>query len=184
MRIGMIGADYVARALTGLATRFGHQVMLSNSRGPRTLYTATAMLNCAAGTVSEAIEFGEMIVIAIPFYAYENLPHAAWDGRLESLQATITRPETARSRSSMSDGRRRARCLRIEFQAQRSLSRSTPYWRRISKSSHARERMIRVGHFRLPAMTRGRKRRFLNCMRIVVSMSLTLGPFPRGALRA
>jgi predicted dinucleotide-binding enzyme len=82
MKIGIIGAGYVARAIAALAIKHGYQVMLSNSRGPRTLYTTCAMLKCDAGTVSEAIAFGEIVVVAIPFYAYDELPFAALDDKL------------------------------------------------------------------------------------------------------
>lgn len=37
MKIGMIGAGFIARGLAIHAIRNGHEVMLSNSRGPRTL---------------------------------------------------------------------------------------------------------------------------------------------------
>lgn len=82
MKIGMIGAGYVARAITGLAVKRGHDVMLSNSRGPRSLYTAKAMLGCEVGTVEEAIAFGDVILIAVPFFAYDDLPADLLDGKL------------------------------------------------------------------------------------------------------
>lgn len=82
MKIGMIGAGFVARGLTALAVRQGHQVMLSNSRGPRSLYTAAAMLKSEVGTVAEAIGFGDMLVLAIPVYAYPDLPVDLFDGKL------------------------------------------------------------------------------------------------------
>ena len=36
MKIGIIGAGFVGRAISKLALKAGHQVMLSNSRDPKT----------------------------------------------------------------------------------------------------------------------------------------------------
>ena len=75
MKIGIIGAGFVGRALTVLAVAKGHDVMLANSRGPRSLHSAAPMLKCQVGTVEEALTFGVMTVLAVPLYAYPDLPH-------------------------------------------------------------------------------------------------------------
>ena len=38
MKIGVIGAGFIGRALARVAVRNGHEVMISNSRGPDTLH--------------------------------------------------------------------------------------------------------------------------------------------------
>ncbi|MPQ72283.1 NAD(P)-binding domain-containing protein, partial [Pseudomonas sp. MWU12-2323] len=39
MKIGIIGAGVVGRALAKLAVNAGHEVMVSNSRGPRSMFS-------------------------------------------------------------------------------------------------------------------------------------------------
>lgn len=82
MKIGMIGAGFVARGLTALAVKQGHVVMLSNSRGPRSLHSTAPMLGCQIGSVDEAIAFGYMVLLALPLYAYPDLPLAALAGKV------------------------------------------------------------------------------------------------------
>jgi hypothetical protein len=74
MKIGIIGAGFVGRAIGKLAVRSGHQVMLSNSRGPQTLFSLRYGIGCSVGTVDEAAAFGEIVVVAIPLAAYRSVP--------------------------------------------------------------------------------------------------------------
>ena len=46
MRIGMIGAGFVSQNVAKLAVAQGHEVMLSNSRDPKTLFSVGAILGC------------------------------------------------------------------------------------------------------------------------------------------
>jgi 8-hydroxy-5-deazaflavin:NADPH oxidoreductase len=73
MKIGIIGAGFVGRAIGKLAVKAGHQVMLSNSRGPQTLFSLPHGVGCEVGTVEEAIAFGDVVVIAIPFASYRSV---------------------------------------------------------------------------------------------------------------
>jgi len=43
MKIGIIGAGFVGRSVAKLALAAGHDVMLSNSRGPQTLFSLGPM---------------------------------------------------------------------------------------------------------------------------------------------
>lgn len=105
MKIGIIGAGMVARALAVCAVRCGHQVMLSNSRGPKTLFTLRASIGCQVGTPEESARFGDVIVIATPLEAYASVPVAPTankividannyypdrDGRIPELDAKTT----------------------------------------------------------------------------------------------
>ncbi|WP_337024529.1 MULTISPECIES: NADPH-dependent F420 reductase [unclassified Pantoea] len=74
MKIGMIGSGMIARAVAELALKKGHEIMFSNSRGPETIFTLRRTLGCQAGTVQAAIEFGDVIMIAIPLFACSQLP--------------------------------------------------------------------------------------------------------------
>lgn len=82
MKIGIIGAGFVGRAIGKLAVRAGHQAMLSNSRGPQTLFSLRPGLGCEIGTVAEAMAFGEIVVVAVPLLAYRTLPAAPLAGKL------------------------------------------------------------------------------------------------------
>lgn len=82
MKIGIIGAGFVAKAIGGLALKAGHEVMISNSRGPQTLFSTTRLTGLTAGSVNEAIAFGDIVVIAIPFAAYPTIPSASLAGKI------------------------------------------------------------------------------------------------------
>jgi predicted dinucleotide-binding enzyme len=73
MRIGIIGAGNIGGTLARLFADAGHEVVLSNSRGPDTLRHEEGD-GVSAGTVEEAAEHGEIVVLAIPFGAYSEMP--------------------------------------------------------------------------------------------------------------
>lgn len=75
MRIGIIGAGFIGRAVAQLAIAAGHEVMLSNSRGPQTMSSVlSGIAGSRIGTVEQAAGFGEMVVVAIPLQHYQRLP--------------------------------------------------------------------------------------------------------------
>ena len=82
MKIGIIGAGFVGRSLAQKAIAAGHEVMISNSRGPQSLFSMQGGLGCAAGTVEEAAAFGEVIVLAIPLSAREVLRAEDFAGKI------------------------------------------------------------------------------------------------------
>ena len=74
MKIGIIGAGFIGRALATLAVKSGHEVMISNSRHPRTLGSTGVAIGCQIGTAQQAAEFGEVVFVAIPLFAYKEIP--------------------------------------------------------------------------------------------------------------
>jgi 8-hydroxy-5-deazaflavin:NADPH oxidoreductase len=84
MRIGIIGAGNIGRALAVRFAAAGHQVMLSNSRGPATLADLVASIpgDVRAGAVAEAARFGEVVAVAIPLRAIWDLPPEPFAGKL------------------------------------------------------------------------------------------------------
>lgn len=74
MKIGIIGAGFVGRAIAKLAIQTGHQAMLSNSRGPQTLFSLKPMIGCEIGTATDAAIYGDIVVIAVPLTAIGQLP--------------------------------------------------------------------------------------------------------------
>jgi predicted dinucleotide-binding enzyme len=82
MKIGILGAGFIGRALATLARNSGHEVMISNSRDPLTLTSTAAALGCALGTAEDAAKFGDVVVVAVPFRNIQALPAAALDGKI------------------------------------------------------------------------------------------------------
>jgi hypothetical protein len=76
MQIGIIGSGNIGETVARHAVAHGHEVAIANSRGPDSLVDLVADLgpNARAATVTEAARFGEVVVEAIPFGAYDSLP--------------------------------------------------------------------------------------------------------------
>ncbi|KIF78662.1 hypothetical protein QR77_08605 [Streptomyces sp. 150FB] len=75
--IGIIGAGNVGKQIARLAAASGHQVLLSNSRGPETLpFDIIHELGdrLTTSTADEVIEKSDLVVIAIPVGAYTRIP--------------------------------------------------------------------------------------------------------------
>jgi 8-hydroxy-5-deazaflavin:NADPH oxidoreductase len=83
MRIGLIGAGRIGGTLARLAVDQGHEVVLSNSRGPETLVDQVRELGdpARAGTPSEAARDGEVVVVSLPLHAIDAIPAAALAGK-------------------------------------------------------------------------------------------------------
>src|SRR5689334_22264854 len=64
MQIGFIGAGGIAQAIGGQLAKAGHDVTLSNSRGPESLATVAAALQVSAGTVAQAAD-NEVVFLAV-----------------------------------------------------------------------------------------------------------------------
>jgi predicted dinucleotide-binding enzyme len=76
MRIGIIGSGRIGGTAARLFVRSGHEVAIANSRGPDSLADLVGELgeNARAATVDEAADFGEVVLEAIPFGRYGELP--------------------------------------------------------------------------------------------------------------
>ncbi|HEX3577200.1 MAG TPA: NAD(P)-binding domain-containing protein, partial [Thermoanaerobaculia bacterium] len=76
MNIGIIGAGHIGSTTAQLFIDAGHDVAISNSRGPETLRDLVTSLgpNARAATPSEAARFGEIVLLAIPLKDYTTLP--------------------------------------------------------------------------------------------------------------
>jgi predicted dinucleotide-binding enzyme len=82
MRIGSIGAGFLARAFARRAIAAGHEVMLSNSRGRKTLASVPSGTGASVGTVEEAAQFGELVFLALPFSERESLARIQFRGAI------------------------------------------------------------------------------------------------------
>lgn len=113
MKIGIIGAGMIGHTVAKLFVQAGHEVAISNSRGPESLRDAVAELgpNAHADTVDHAAAFGEVVLLAVPWRSPEALPHAdlvankividamnpyAADFTIMDLGASTSSEETAR----------------------------------------------------------------------------------------
>jgi 8-hydroxy-5-deazaflavin:NADPH oxidoreductase len=74
--IGLIGAGHIGSQLARLAVKNGHQVIVSNSRGPESLAPLVAELGprAHAGTPLDAATAGDIVVVTIPLKNYRSVP--------------------------------------------------------------------------------------------------------------
>jgi predicted dinucleotide-binding enzyme len=74
MKIGVIGAGHIGGTIGGLWTKAGHPVFFS-SRHPEELQDLVARLGPLAqsGTVDQAIAFGDVVFIAVPYGALPQI---------------------------------------------------------------------------------------------------------------
>src|ERR1700712_3578763 len=81
--VGFIGSGQLGSALARLAIEAGHQVVLSNSRGPETLAATIAGLGprASAARSTEAAAAGDIVVVTVPVSAFPDLPAAQLAGK-------------------------------------------------------------------------------------------------------
>jgi 8-hydroxy-5-deazaflavin:NADPH oxidoreductase len=74
VKIGIIGSGHIGSTVGSLWVKSGHPVMFS-SRHPDELTSLVSGLGSLAksGTVGEAIDFGDVIFIAVPYVAYPQI---------------------------------------------------------------------------------------------------------------
>jgi len=82
--IGFIGSGLIGGTVARLAIAAGHDVVLSNSRGPETLADLVADLGprATAATSTEAAERGDIVVVSIPLKAYREVPVEPLAGKI------------------------------------------------------------------------------------------------------
>jgi predicted dinucleotide-binding enzyme len=76
MKIGIIGAGMIGGTAARLFARAGHDVAISNSRGPASLKDLVAEIGPRghAMTVEEAARFGDVVLLAVPWRTPDALP--------------------------------------------------------------------------------------------------------------
>ncbi|MFC1419392.1 NADPH-dependent F420 reductase [Streptacidiphilus cavernicola] len=82
--IGLIGSGNIGQAVARQAIAHGHSVVLSNSRGPETLADLVAELGpkARAATPAEAGADGDLVVVTVPFKAYQRVPAEPLAGKV------------------------------------------------------------------------------------------------------
>ncbi len=76
MNIGIIGAGHIGSTSARLFVKAGHEVALSNSKGPASLRSLAAEIGPKAHAmrVDDAARFGSVVLLAVPWRTPEALP--------------------------------------------------------------------------------------------------------------
>jgi predicted dinucleotide-binding enzyme len=82
-RVGFIGSGQIGGTVARLAIAAGHQVVLSNSRGPETLADRVAALGpgASAATGADAAAAGDIVVVTVPVRAFPDLSALSLAGK-------------------------------------------------------------------------------------------------------
>ncbi len=84
MKIGILGAGHIGKALARLLAEAGHEVGVSNSRGPDTLRDLAHEIGHGVKAFSneDAARFGELVIETIPFGRYMDMPAVQVEGKI------------------------------------------------------------------------------------------------------
>jgi len=86
VKIGIIGSGNIGGTAARLFAKAGHEVAISNSRGPESLksFVSSVGPNIRANPVEDAIKFGEVILLAIPWRRRQDLVSVSklFDGKI------------------------------------------------------------------------------------------------------
>ena len=79
-----IGSGHIGSTVARLAVSAGHDVVMSNSRGPETLAELVNELgpHSRAATAAEAARAGDVVVVTIPLKAYREVPFDELAGKV------------------------------------------------------------------------------------------------------
>ena len=78
MKVAIVGAGMIGGTLGELLARAGHEVVISNSRGPDSLAEKVQAIGhgVRAMSVEDAARWGEVVILAVPWRSPEALPAA------------------------------------------------------------------------------------------------------------
>lgn len=84
MKIGLIGAGHIGSNLARLAVKHGHDVIISNSRDPKTLQNLVTELgpHAKAAWAKDAAAQGDIVVVTIPLKNYQSVPVEPLKGKI------------------------------------------------------------------------------------------------------
>ncbi len=104
MKIGLVGAGQIGGALAHRLTALGHQVLISNSRGPETLTDLAAETGATAVERGDAVRDVDLIVLTIPMKKVEDLPADLFTGVPNSVPVIDTNNYYPRQRDGAIEG--------------------------------------------------------------------------------
>ena len=75
MKIGIIGSGNIGGTVARLFVNAGHQIAISNSKGPHSLESLISSIgaNAKAMTVKDTVAYGDVVLLAIPWRKREEL---------------------------------------------------------------------------------------------------------------
>ena len=81
---GFIGSGHIGSTVARLAVAAGHDVVMSNSRGPETLADLIEELGprARAATAADAARAGDVVVVTIPLKSRQDIPTAELRGKV------------------------------------------------------------------------------------------------------
>jgi predicted dinucleotide-binding enzyme len=85
MQVAILGSGRIGATLARGFTEAGHDVTLANSRGAASLEPLVAELGPhahAAADLATAVDDGEVVVLALPYFLYDQLPANALAGKV------------------------------------------------------------------------------------------------------
>jgi predicted dinucleotide-binding enzyme len=97
MRIGIIGSGHIGGAAARLFVAAGHEVALAHASGPESLRDQVEALGARARavTVEQAAEFGQVVLLAIPWRSRGDLPADRLRGKVVVDAMNPYRPDFA-----------------------------------------------------------------------------------------
>lgn len=101
MKIGIIGAGNIGGNLTRRLAALGHEVAVSNSRGPETLADLAAETGATAVATADAPRDAELVIVTVPMKNVPDLPK----GLLDSTAAGAAVVDTNNYYPQQRDGR-------------------------------------------------------------------------------
>jgi predicted dinucleotide-binding enzyme len=104
LRIGIIGAGNIGGNLTRRFTALGHEVAVSNSRGPESLAGLAAETGAAAVPVTEAARGRDVVIVTIPQKNIPDLPAGLFAGVPDDVVVVDTGNYYPRQRDGRIDG--------------------------------------------------------------------------------
>jgi predicted dinucleotide-binding enzyme len=84
MKVGIIGSGHIGGTAAKLFVEAGYEVVLASARGPEALREVISALKgkAEAATVEEAARAADVVLVAIPLFAYRTLPPGAFVGKI------------------------------------------------------------------------------------------------------
>jgi predicted dinucleotide-binding enzyme len=104
MKIGLIGAGNIGGALAHRLAALGHQVVVSNSRGPASLAALASESGAKAVDRGDAVRDVDLIVLTIPQKNVEHLPADLFAGVPDSVPVVDTGNYYPRQRDGKIEG--------------------------------------------------------------------------------
>lgn len=84
MRIGIIGSGMIGGTAARLFVGAGHDVVIANRRSPEKLQALADELGAKLrpGSVDQAATFADVVLVAIPFGSFDQLPAGPFSGKI------------------------------------------------------------------------------------------------------